>query len=280
MASPFRTYGLSQPFARLPVLLSVPHAGRAYGSELLAAARVSRGALAALEDPLVDRLAERAIGAGAAAIVASAPRALIDLNRGLDDLDPAMVTPPADGPVSRRAAAGLGLVPSRLSGHGALWRYPLTADEVRRRIEAVHRPYHETIAAALDAMRARFGVAVLLDCHSMPARPSVPSGIVLGDRHGSACAEWLVRTVAATCGAHGVAAARNDPYAGGEIVRRHGAPPNGAHALQIEFDRRLYLAPNARDAGHAFERISELLADIVVDVASAATADPLALAAE
>lgn len=278
--NPFRTHGLSEPLARLPVLLSVPHAGRAYGPELLASARVGRVALAMLEDPLVDRLAELAIGSGAAAMIASAPRALIDLNRSLDDLDPAMVTPPTDRPTSRRAAAGLGLIPSRLAGHGALWRRPLSADEVRRRIDDVHQSYHERIAAALDAMRARFGVAVLLDCHSMPARPAIAPGVVLGDRHGSACAEWLARTVAATCGAHGIAVAHNDPYAGGEIVRRHGAPYAGVHALQIEFDRRLYLAANARDAGLGFRRTSQLLAHIVADIAHAARSDPLQLAAD
>ena len=278
--APFRTYGLAEPLASMPVLLSIPHAGRAYGSDLLASARVSPTTLALLEDPHVDRLAERAIAQGAAAIVASAPRALIDLNRSLNDLDPAMVAPRAPQPTSRRAAAGLGLVPSRLSGHGALWRRPLTPDEIRRRIDAVHGPYHDAIAAALAAMRARFGVAVLLDCHSMPARPSSAPGVVLGDLHGSSCADWLPRSIAAACDAAGVPVARNDPYAGGEIVRRHGAPVAGVHAIQIELDRRLYLAANARDPGSGFVRMTALVEAIALAAEAAATADPFALAAE
>ena len=135
------------------------------------------------------------------------------------------------------------------------------------------------IAAALVAMRARHGVAVLLDCLSMPARVRSAPGIVLGDRHGSSCGDWLARTVADVCGAGGVGTARNDPYAGGEIVRRHGAPDRGIHALQIEFDRRLYLAPNARDAGAGFARIARLLADVVVEVGRVSAA-PIGLAAE
>ena len=190
-----------------------------------------------------------------------------------------MVSPPTGRSASRRAAAGLGLIPGRLAGHGALWRRPLTADEVRRRVDMVHRPYHDAIAAALVAMRARHGMAVLLDCHSMPARVRSAPGIVLGDRHGSSCGDWLARTVADVCGAGGVGTARNDPYAGGEIVRRHGAPDRGIHALQIEFDRRLYLAPNARDAGAGFARIARLLADVVVEVGRVSAA-PIGLAAE
>lgn len=276
---PFRTFGLNEPQALLPVLLSVPHAGRDYGTDLLVDARVSRVTLGLLEDPLVDRLVEPAIAAGAAAVVALAPRALIDLNRSLDDLDPAMVSPPADRSASHRASAGLGLIPSRLAGHGALWRHPMSAAEVQRRIDAVHRPYHDAIADALVAIRARFGVAILLDCHSMPARTRSVPGIVLGDRHGSSCADWLARTVADVCDARAIRTARNDPYAGGEIVRRHGAPDHGIHALQIEFDRRLYLAHNARDAGSGFVRIAQLLVDIVAQVGRVAAA-PIGLAAE
>lgn len=280
MAAPFHRFGFDGPGPRLPVLLSVPHAGRDYAPELLAATRVSRTALAALEDPLVDRLAERGIAAGAAAIVAAAPRALIDLNRSLDDLDPAMVSPPPAGAASRRASAGLGLIPSRLAGQGDIWRRSLPAGEVRRRIDAVYQPYHDALAAALAALHARFGIAVLLDYHSMPSRTLPAPAIVLGDRHGTSCAGWLTRTVEATCGAEGVGIARNEPYAGGEVVRRHGHPSADVHALQIEIDRGTYLAPNARDAGVGFARTARLLERIVVAAADAALGWPMALAAE
>lgn len=280
MVTPFHRFGFDHSGPRLPVLLSVPHASRAYGSDLLAATRVSRTALAALEDPLVDRLVERGIAAGAAAIVAAAPRALIDLNRSLDDLDPAMVSPPPGGTASRRASAGLGLIPSRLAGQGSIWRHNLPAGEVRRRIDAVHGPYHDALAAALSALHARFGIAVLLDCHSMPSRPSPAPAVVLGDRHGTSCAGWLTRTVEATCGAEGAGVARNEPYAGGEVVRRHGHPAADIHALQIEIDRGMYLAPNARDAGVGFARTARLLERIVVDAADTALGRPMAQAAE
>lgn len=280
MGPPFHRFGFDGPGPRLPVLLSVPHAGRGYAPDLLAATRVSRTALAALEDPLVDRLVERGIAAGAAAIVAAAPRALIDLNRSLDDLDPAMVSPPPAGTASRRASAGLGLIPSRLAGQGAIWRYNLPAGEVWRRIETVHQPYHDALAAALAALQARFGIAVLLDCHSMPSRPSPAPGVVLGDRHGASCDEWLMRTIETSCGAQDVGVARNEPYAGGEVVRRHGRPAADIHAVQIEVDRGLYLAPNARDAGVGFARTAWLLESIVVDAADAALGRTTALAAE
>jgi len=75
----------------LPVLLSVPHSGRDYPQWLVQMASGGRPALASLEDPLVDRLAWRAIQRGIGAIVAQAPRAAIDCNRAEDEIDPAVV---------------------------------------------------------------------------------------------------------------------------------------------------------------------------------------------
>ena len=53
----------------LPVLLSVPHSGRAYDESVLANAAKGRQALESLEDPLVDRLAWRAVAAGIGAVI-------------------------------------------------------------------------------------------------------------------------------------------------------------------------------------------------------------------
>src|SRR3546814_12031696 len=80
--------------------------------------------------------------------------------------------PPAAGTLlaSARTRGGLGLVPSRISGSGAIWLQRMTGVELRRRIDEVHRPYHAALARLLEEARGRFGVAVLLDCHSMPSR--------------------------------------------------------------------------------------------------------------
>lgn len=279
MPSPTFAFAASGQPDRLPVLLSVPHAGRAYSPALLSAARVGASALAVLEDPLVDKLISRTVAAGATAVIAQAPRAEIDLNRSLDDLDPAMISPPLSArPISRRAGSGLGLIPSRLAGHGAIWRGCLAASEAERRIAEVYHPYHRAIAERLVALRSEFGVAVLIDCHSMPAGAARRPVIVLGDRHGATIGDDLLRAAEAVCSEHGVPTIRNDPYAGGEIVARHGRPAEHIHAVQIEIDRRLYLAADMCTPGPGFGRIAALVADLAERMARAAT--PMLLAAE
>lgn len=233
---PFRRIGPELPVS--PVVLSVPHAGRAYAPALLRASRLSREQLETLEDPLVDRLVWRALGTGATAIVANTPRAEIDLNRDEREIDPASVVPPLPSRsvfTSARTRGGLGLIPSRIAGAGAIWLHRIGQDEVRRRIERVHRPYHAAVAEALEQARAAFGIAILLDCHSMPPRDFAKghAGLVFGDRHGSSIAPHLMDAAIDAARTAGFSTARNTPYAGGYITSRHGRPATGIHALQL-----------------------------------------------
>jgi N-formylglutamate amidohydrolase len=281
-AAPFRRLGPARPAS--PVVLSVPHAGRAYSDALLASARLSRARLESLEDRLVDRLVWRAVEAGAAALIADSPRAEIDLNRDERELDPAMVLPrpPVDSTMdSPRTRGGLGLIPARIAGSGAIWRQRIAAAEVARRVERIYRPYHSAIEAELEAAKARFGVAVLLDCHSMPPRGSGGGPpVVLGDRHGGSMAEALVSAAESAVRAQGFEVARNAPYAGGHITDRHGRPRRGVHALQLELDRSLYLGPDLRASGPGFDRTARLIAAVAEALAAAALAPPEAIAAE
>jgi len=282
-APPFYRIGPDRPVT--PVILSVPHAGRAYSAALLRSARVPVHVLEMLEDRLVDRLVWRAVAAGATAIVATAPRAEIDLNRDERELDPAMVAPPppSDSLLSTmRTRGGLGLVPARLAGAGGLWRGRMSRDELTRRVETIHRPYHGAVAAALAAARRQFGAAVLLDCHSMPPRPAgdAAASIVLGDRFGTSAAPSVVAAALAATRALGFSATCNDPYAGGHVVERHGRPAENVHALQIELDRGLYLDGALKEAGAGFDRAARLVAAVSEAVGSAAAGEPLPIAAE
>jgi N-formylglutamate amidohydrolase len=282
------------PFLRIapkvplsPVVLSVPHAGRDYTPELLGSSRVPLDTLELLEDRLVDRLVWRALADGASALIALRPRAEIDLNRDEREIDPAMVAPPPSSRAllqSQRTRGGLGLVPSRISGAGAIWNRRIAAGELSRRIADVHRPYHRALAAMLNETRARFGIAILLDCHSMPPRaagsPAEQAGIVLGDRYGTSTAPEYVEAASAAARRFGFKVARNEPYAGGYVTQAHGRPAENVHALQLEVDRSLYLDESLRVPGPGFDTIAGLIAAIAASLARRALERPQPLAAE
>jgi N-formylglutamate amidohydrolase len=265
---------------RLPVLLSVPHAGRNYPDWLVRLSRRGQNSLHPLEDPLVDRLVWRAQALGIACVVAEAPRAAIDCNRGEDELDPAVITlPPGTGDDSWRVRAGLGLIPGRLAG-GDLWRRRIGPAELELRLETAWRPYHRLVAEQLALLHRAHAEALLIDCHSMPWR-SGQAELVIGDRHGVTAAPFVTDLCRRTAERAGFRVACNDPYAGGHVVAAHGAPSRGVHAVQLELDRRCYLDGTGRLPGPGFDRCALLIQSLAETLGEALLdRSPLPLAAE
>lgn len=262
-----------------PVVLSVPHAGRDYPLPLRAALRVPAASLLPLEDRHADTLTLAARGAEML-FIANRARAWIDLNRAEHERDPRVddgAHPLSDGAMSLKLRSGLGLVPRRASG-ADLWRRRFADEEVRQRIEHDHRPYHAALAAALAATCERFGVAVLLDIHSMPPLAIGGARVVIGDRFGRSAAARFIGRIEGVAHAAGVRTAINTPYAGGHVLDRHADPAANIHAIQIEIDRTLYLDRRRDQPGPGFGASAALLRGIVDAVADEAL--PLAAAAQ
>lgn len=260
----------------VPLVLDSPHSGEHYPDDFDHAP--PRASVRRAEDTHVARLYASAPAHGAVLVEALFPRAYLDANRSLDDIDPDLL---ADGwPVplapSRKTAQGMGLV-WRVSRDGSpMYARKLSRREVENRIQRCWHPYHATLAGALDDCVARFGAVWHVDCHSMPAIGDANADdpgrercdFVLGDRDGTTCAPAFTALVARTLRGFGYSVAINDPYKGVEIVRRHGRPAERRHSLQIEVKRTLYmdeatLVPNAgypRLADH-LDRLVAILAD-------------------
>jgi N-formylglutamate amidohydrolase len=278
--SPFDLFDAAVPAS--PVVLSVPHAGREYPLAMRTALRVPLHALVALEDRHVDALA-LAARQGEATIIQRRARGWIDLNRSEQERDPAIdtgvsaKTSPAPTPKVR---GGLGLIPRRTGTIGEIWRRKLDGEEVDARILHDHRPYHATLGAMLAAARARFGTAVLLDIHSMPSLGRGGARLVIGDRFGRSAPARMVARIEAEAAAAGVPTALNTPYAGGYIIETHANPAAGVFAIQLEFDRALYLDTALDQPGPGLPGTAALLRRIVAAISEEALPRPIAIAAE
>ena len=269
------------PVSTLPVLIAVPHAGRAYPSGIIERMRHPAYSSLRLEDRYADRLAEAVAEAtGATLLVADAPRAMIDLNRSVDDVDwemfggiPADVGSYTPG---RRVRSGLGLIPRRLPGLGELWNRRHDRAELAQRIAGIHEPYHVCLADALEELRARWGAALLLDLHSMPPLPAsggrASAQFVIGDRFGASCHGALVAAGFACFARAGRTAAHNRPYAGGYVLERHAAPRRGIYAMQVEVDRTVYLDSRLTEPGPGFAETVALLVELVRQLAQEVSA--------
>lgn len=264
----------------MPVLIAVPHAGRAYPHTVIDNMRDVQLSQLRLEDRHVDALGvEIARSTGTGLLVAHAPRAMLDLNRAEDDVDWEMVAdrqsaskascaPSRPVGTNARARSGLGLVPRRLPGFGEVWRQPLPRAELDRRIGEIHQPYHAFLAAELARIRDEWGAALLIDLHSMPPlRPAdgelEAPRIVLGDRFGASCNTALVARAFAYLEHEGCAAAHNRPYSGGYVLDRHASPQRGIHAIQVEVCRSAYLDDRLSQTSAGLKPLATMLAGLV-----------------
>lgn len=244
------SFRLTRPTRQLTsVIFSSPHSGRDYPPGFLAASPLSALALRSSEDAYVDKLFSRAPLNGAALLCAGAPRAFIDLNRGCDELDPAVVEGVAHAAHNPRISSGLGVIPRVVSGGRAIYDGKISRAEAEARIAQHWRPWHAALRGLVAETHASFGEAIVIDCHSMPheaiethARPGQPlPEVVLGDRFGAAASREVVEQIEAIFAAAGFRVARNSPFAGAYIAQAYGHPVSRKHVVQVEIDRALYL---------------------------------------
>ncbi len=266
----------------MPVIIAVPHAGRVYPADTLARLRDVESSQLRLEDRHVDRLAiQIARSTGAGLLVARAPRAMLDLNRSHDDVDWDMIdgnegtvrggSGPLNSGTGKRARSGLGLVPRRLPGYGEIWRGKLPREELDRRVDQIHRPYHEFLAREFEQVRDAWGAALLIDLHSMPPLrrqygQERPARIVLGDRFGASCDPSIVGRALHFLEDRGWEAAHNRPYSGGYVLDRHASPVRGLHAVQVEVCRAAYLDARLAEPSEKLGRLAQMLAGLVREI--------------
>jgi len=269
-------FNLFLPTRRLTsVVFCSPHSGRRYPEAFLRDTVLDQRTIRTSEDAFVDQLLGSVPGLGAPLLVATCPRAYLDLNRGPDELDPAVV----DGALSLshnpRVLSGLGVIPRVVAGGRAIYRGKIPMVEAQRRIRDVWHPYHSQLQRLLDESRRLFGQAVLIDVHSMPheamdaiaSRAGRRPAIVIGDRYGAAAATPIVDLIEEAFRARGLNVARNAPFAGAYITQSYGRPAAGQHAVQIEMDRALYMDELSIRPNAHFPAFKQLLDGVLADIA-------------
>ena len=234
---------------RRDLLLTCDHASRvlpeAHGTLGLSEAELSRhigwdiGA-AALTEALVAKL-------DAPAVLSGFSRLLVDCNRAPDD--PTLICELSDGTV--------------IGGNRGL-----TPEEIARRVERYHTPYHETIARRLETMRRSVEAPAVVSIHSftpsMRGRARPWHCGILWDKDPRLAVPLMAKLRMEP----GLEVGDNQPYSGkshvGYTMVRHGASAGLPHVLiEIRQDEIDQAAGVARWA----ERLARVLAEIVAEAA-------------
>jgi N-formylglutamate deformylase len=244
----------------VPLVLDSPHSGSVYPDDFCFTCPLET--LRRAEDTYVDELYAAAPMHGATLIGALFPRSYLDPNRGVDDIDEALIDGRWPTPLkpSQNTRAGLGLVRRVARPSTPIYERRLSVEEILGRIERCHTPYHRVLDQAITRLHAKYGVVWHLNCHSMPSKRSArdigrPADFVLGDRDGTTCTKEFTDFVAGVLRRRGYDVRINEIYKGVEIVKRHGRPAAHRHSLQIEVDRALYMDQKTFEKNSNFARL-------------------------
>jgi formiminoglutamase len=245
-----------------PVILGLPHTGTWLPEDVRARLNPCGQELADTDwhiHHLYDGLLP-----GATTVRATFHRYVIDANRGPDDasLYPGQNT--------------TGLVPVIDFDGQPIWTREPTPEEIAERKARFHTPYHTALAAQIERVKARHGVAILYDCHSIRSHiPFLFDGTLpdfnIGTNSGATCDSRVEAAVLAPCAASGRTHVLNGRFKGGWTTRHYGQPDTGIHAIQMELAQSTHLAtesaPFAYDDAKA-AALRPILAKILNDLAA------------
>jgi N-formylglutamate deformylase len=269
------------------VVFCSPHSGRDYSESFLENSTLDSHQIRTSEDAFVDQLFDCAPDCRAPFLMATAPRAFVDLNRRADELDGAIIHGIAKNVTNPRVVSGLGVIPRIVAEGRVIQAGKMTMAEAQDRLDRFYHPYHARLKQMLRQTRQKFGHAILIDCHSMPHGATVNMvvkgggrpDVVLGDRFGASCARVVIDAVEKAFVKQGFSVSRNVPFAGAYIVQEYGRPSVGQHAVQIELDRSLYMDEARIEKSADFDQVRRRLRSVIKDL-SMISAHEVSIAAQ
>ncbi|WP_223787562.1 N-formylglutamate amidohydrolase [Marinicella meishanensis] len=218
-----------------PLVISVPHDGALIPDDIKR--QMNPSVMGSSDrDLLIDQVFNFAPPVGSK-IKALYSRHVIDLNR------------PDDGAALYADQAETELCPTTTFDWQAIYLpgHEPDAAEIKRRIEAFWRPYHQQLQALIEQAKVRHGFCLLIDAHSID--DTVPRfftgqlpAINVGTNSGQSCAPALEQALMQRLQAQSdFSVVNNGRFKGGHITRHYGQPEQGVHAIQLEHAKSAYL---------------------------------------
>ncbi|MFC1822637.1 N-formylglutamate amidohydrolase [Thermodesulfobacteriota bacterium] len=223
---------------RLPILLSVPHAGVKIPSEVEDICMLSEEDVIKDGDEGAAEIYLPLKSSVAAMVTTDIARAIVDMNRGEDD---------------RRKD---GIIKTHTCWDVPIYKEPPSEKTVQSLIEQYHHPYHRELTQL--SAEVKLGI----DCHTMAAKgppvgpdPGVERPhICLSNAAGTCPAEWIASLAACLEKAFKTKVSINHPFKGGYIIRSHAKE---LPWIQLEFSRADF-ASNEEKNRQMYEALKNL----------------------
>ena len=245
------------------LVISAPHGGLYYPSDFIEMTATRLGLMRSLEDTATATIAKGLYQTDRPVIMATLSRALIDLNRPAQALDP-LLYDQAPLPMEKSdhftayIEAGYGVMPRLSADRKPLYDAPLPLQKAKELITQFYHPYHAKLSHMIDHAQPH---ALVVDIHSMPdsAHGKPLPDFVFGDNFGTTLPHEYRLLIDKFMTEAGWSFGWNHPYAGGYITRHYGHLHGPAHSLQIEINRRLYCTKTHHISPSAIAEITDIL---------------------
>ena len=157
------------------------------------------------------------------------------------------------------ASRGMGVVYSKTSSGDPL-RGDLSEADRQALIDRYYRPHHERLSNAVREIRARFGSALVIDCHSFPSLPlpyeldqrvERPDICLGADKYHTPT--WLTEVAMGLFSKEGLSVEVNRPFAGALVPLEYFGVDPSVSGLMIEVNRKLYMDEETGQRSEKFE---------------------------
>lgn len=222
---------------KVPIIISVPHAGTFIPEDIKSKMNSELSYKLDDTDWFIDKLYGFATNLGITIITANYSRWVVDLNRN-----------PENQPLYNDGRVITDVVTITDFNGNQIYKdnYIPDSEEVSRRVELYHKPYHEKLDELLQQTKNEFGKVLLFDAHSI--RKSVPGvrsedfpDLILGDNDETSASSELIKATIDSLQNKGYGFSHNHPFKGGYITRIFGKPEENIHALQLEMCKTNYM---------------------------------------
>ena len=234
-----------------PVILGQPHGGTFVPEEIMSRLN-DNGRLLADTDWHIGKLYNDML-VGASIVRATFHRYVIDANR-----DPT-------GASLYPGQNTTGLCPVTDFDGAPIWKTGAepNARDITKLTAEFHRPYHAALEKEIARVKAKHGIAIVYDCHSIRSRiPFLFEGelpaLNFGTDNGKTCAPSIESEPLRIANASGFSTVLNGRFRGGWTTRHYGKPETGVHAIQMEIAQSAYLEAEAPPWAYCEEKAEHL----------------------
>ncbi len=269
---------LALPHAAVaPLVVEVPRSGRQYPNEFQVSCTFET--LHAYVSMYVEEVYGKTPEQGVPLLWANFPNSWIDLNRSLEDLDPALLAEPWPTPLKpgdKSLRLGTGLIHKWGKDDLPIYDRKLTVSEIQHRIDNFYLPYHELLGHLIDQNVAQFGASWHISCHCMASvgpRWSHDKGqprkdFCVSDLHGETCDPEFLQVCKESFEAEGFSCSVNDPFVGGECIRRHSKPSARRNSIQFEVIKGLFMDEETWRKKPEFDQVRDGVGRVIGRIAA------------